>query len=294
MFTPEPQSLSRFTYVVLDENPDYLLDRAAMTSFNSDFKFVGHAAEYDTAVDLVLSEKPDLIFLEIDSVNSGGLSLHLINELHRYMAVVPQVVITTRDKGLAYDALKFGVFDFLIKPLSTPDLRKCLLRFAMTSIYATNSVLSSTVSESSEITQSTLLSDDSENIADDSNEEEIANKTNQPLTICVKSYGDYRFISADDICYLQADNNSTDLHLRNGEMVTAFKTLKHFENLLNSPFVRIHNSYIVNADFISRIHTGNSVCYLKNSTTKLPFSKSYKENIDIILQTMAKGNYIEI
>ena len=84
----------------------------------------------------------------------------------------------------------------------------------------------------------------------------------QPLILCIKSYGDYRYIDAKDICYFQADNNSTDIHLNNGEMVTAFKTLKHFEGILSHPFIRIHNSYIVNRNHISRIHTGNAVCYL--------------------------------
>jgi DNA-binding LytR/AlgR family response regulator len=41
------------------------------------------------------------------------------------------------------------------------------------------------------------------------------------LILCIKSYGDYRYIDARDICYLQADNNSTDIHLNSGEMVTA-------------------------------------------------------------------------
>lgn len=77
-------------------------------------------------------------------------------------------------------------------------------------------------------------------------------------------------------------------------MITAFKTLKHFETVLSSPFVRIHNSYIVNIDYVSRIHTGNAVCYIKNTTTKLPFSKSYKENVDAILNSITKGNYLEI
>ena len=116
----------------------------------------------------------------------------------------------------------------------------------------------------------------------------------KPLIICVKSYGDYRYIDAKDIAYLQADNNSTDIHLNSGEMITAFKTLKHFEGVMSYPFVRIHNSYIVNIDYVSRIHTGNSVCHIKNTTTKLPFSKSYKENIDAIIGTIASGNYLEI
>ena len=120
------------------------------------------------------------------------------------------------------------------------------------------------------------------------------NTIEKPLIICVKSYGDYRYIEAKDVCYLQADNNSTDIHLNTGEMITAFKTLKHFENVLNYPFIRIHNSYIVNTDYVSRIHTGNAVCHIKNTTTKLPFSKSYKDNVDTIIGTIAAGNYLEI
>jgi hypothetical protein len=53
--------------------------------------------------------------------------------------------------------------------------------------------------------------------------------------LCIKSYGDHRYIDARDICYLQADNNSTDIHLNGGEMITAFKTLKHFEGVLSYP-----------------------------------------------------------
>jgi DNA-binding NarL/FixJ family response regulator len=48
--------------------------------------------------------------------------------------------------------------------------------------------------------------------------------------ICIKSYSDYQFVSLDDIVYLKADNNTTDIQLMNGKVVNAFKTLKHFEN----------------------------------------------------------------
>ena len=117
----------------------------------------------------------------------------------------------------------------------------------------------------------------------------------QSLIICVKSYGDYRYIDSEDVLYFEADNNSTDIHLNNGEMITAFKTLKHFETVLPpTQFLRIHNSYIINVNQVSRIHTGNTVCYIKNSTTKLPFSKSYKENVDLIISRIASGNYLEI
>jgi hypothetical protein len=36
------------------------------------------------------------------------------------------------------------------------------------------------------------------------------------------------------------------------------------------------------------------VCYIKNTTTKLPFSKSYKANIDLIISEFSSENYLEI
>jgi|GEM_PF-2003709 len=101
--------------------------------------------------------------------------------------------------------------------------------------------------------------------------------------ICVKSYGDYKFIDLSQILYLKADNNSTDITLKSGEIITAFKTLKYFVELLPENFHRIHNSYIVNMHQISRIHLGNFSIYLKESKLQIPFSKSYKEKVEELI-----------
>lgn len=114
------------------------------------------------------------------------------------------------------------------------------------------------------------------------------------LQLGIRSYGDHRYFKADDIIYLKADNNSTDLHLLH-ETITAFKTLKYFEQSLPFPhFVRIHNSYIVNAHHIKRIQTGHGVCYLGPERIKIPFSKSYKTHIDFLIRQFAQGNYLEL
>jgi DNA-binding LytR/AlgR family response regulator len=178
------------------------------------------------------------------------------------------------------------VADYMIKPIQRIDLVKSLLKLKKSIVeddvyLVQNPILDQTPKLLAEQKTTTLA------------EQRIPN-VEQPLLLCIKSYGDYRYIDAKDICYFQADNNSTDIHLNNGEMVTAFKTLKHFEGILSAPFSRIHNSYIVNRNYISRIHTGNAVCYIKNTTTKIPFSKSYKENIDLIISEFANGNYLEI
>lgn len=111
---------------------------------------------------------------------------------------------------------------------------------------------------------------------------------NRNTTICVKSYGDYRFVESDEVVYLKADNNSTDMYTNSGNVIIAFKSMKHFESILPSQFVRIHKSYIVNMKYIARIHMSNNACYLKNSKTQLPFSKTYRRNVVMIINHFAR------
>lgn len=300
--------MKEFTFVIIDDNQDNAMKTKAVAERFQNLHFLAVAHNYDDGLDVVLETQPDIVFLEINPADaSSNLSLEFINELHRYLKVVPKIFVTTSTESLCYKAFKYGVFDYFVNPLQVKDLRKTLFRLDKEcgDSLPTNPSISSAKedSKSAEVSNEIVTIsqdeqvDSGEAIAEAAKPVKLLRSENDkvaPLIICVKSYGDYRYIDAKDIAYLQADNNSTDIHLNGGEMITAFKTLKHFEGILKYPFVRIHNSYIVNVDFISRIHTGNTVCHIKNSTTKLPFSKSYKENVDAIIATIASGNYLEI
>ncbi len=275
-----------YPYIIIDDNQESVLETQAVAEGFSELVFVASANNYADGLNLILEHNPKIIFLEIDPADkTSNLSLALINELYRYLKVVPKIIVTTTKKELAFDAIQFEVSDYMIKPVQRMDLVKSLLKLKKTIEEEVFLVKQPVIVETPKLQE--------EQVAKSSGQAVIQNNE-QPLVLCIKSYGDYRYIDARDICYFQADNNSTDIHLNNGEMITAFKTLKHFEGVLPHPFSRIHNSYIVNRNYISRIHTGNAVCYIKNTTTKLPFSKSYKENVDIIISEFANGNYLEI
>ncbi len=330
-----------YTYIIIDDDPQSILKAQAIAERFRNLSFVGAAQNYEDGLNLILEHQPNLVFLEIDPINpSSNLSIALINELYRYLKVVPKIIVITKEKLLAYEALQHEVIDYLLKPLSINDFRKAILKLErnnptansiQTSFEITttpklfevieeqtiksNPVESNIIKKEEEIQQeeeviveenipnesNTIENEISEVEEDEEPSQEITieqpevHKKPQTLIICIKSYGDYRYIDSTDILYFEADNNSTDIHLNNGEMITAFKTLKHFENVLpKNQFLRIHNSYIINIEQVSRIHTGNTVCYIKNSATKLPFSKSYKENVDLIISLIAAGNYLEI
>ena len=412
-----------YPYIIIDDVQESVLKTKAIADSFSELVFVASANNYSDGLNLILEHSPKLIFLEIDPADiTSNLSLALINELYRYLKVIPKIIITTNSKDMAFQAIQYEVADYILKPLNRIDIIKSILKikksieedevsiaqnqfvkrpdeFKLEDPKSSNDFKVSTgevilvpddgtdellaeqpQSNSLDTPEEVILvSDDNtdellaeqsqsdsldtpeevilvpdENtdelvaeqsqsdsldtpeevilVPDENTDELVAEQSQsdsldtpeeailvpdetqeqfdekipeiiveqvipvveQPLILCIKSYGDYRYIDANDICYFQADNNSTDIHLNNGEMVTAFKTLKHFEGVLPHPFSRIHNSYIVNRDYISRIHTGNAICYIKNTTTKLPFSKSYKENVDLIISEFANGNYLEI
>jgi len=300
------------TYIIIDDDKGSILKTQAVAERFKNLSFVASANNYDDGLNLILEHQPRLVFLEIDPTDKkSNLSLALINELYRYLRIVPKIIITTGKKDLAYEALQYEVVDYLLKPVNINDFRKAILKFdrAIKSDLpyleeknpaATFEVLDEVLVDELETAENDVVVKDmptDENQSVTLSPAEVSGEIpkQQSLIICVKSYGDYRYIDSEDVLYFEADNNSTDIHLNNGEMITAFKTLKHFETVLPpTQFLRIHNSYIINVNQVSRIHTGNTVCYIKNSTTKLPFSKSYKENVDLIISRIASGNYLEI
>lgn len=266
-----------YTYIIIDDDSESVLKTKAIASEFSELNFIASADNYADGVNLILEHMPTLIFLEIDPVNkNSNLSLQLINGLLMYLKELPKIVITTNKKDFAFDCIKYEVIDYLLKPLLVIDFVKLIHK--LNKLNKENEVV--LVQNPSSVEKQNL--------------DKIESRANKKsFILCVKSYGDHRYIDSDEICYFQADNNSTDIHLKSGEMITAFKTLKHFESVLSNPFIRIHNSYIVNRKYISRIHTGNSLCYIKKTKIKLPFSKSYKTNIDFIISEFANENYIE-
>jgi DNA-binding LytR/AlgR family response regulator len=105
--------------------------------------------------------------------------------------------------------------------------------------------------------------------------------------LCLKSYNDYQYINIDEIMFLKADNNTTDFYINDGKVISAYKTLKIFENSLPKNFLRIHKSYIVNKDFISRINYSKFKCTVDRTSHKIPFTKTYIHNIEFIKESLS-------
>ncbi|WP_298147071.1 LytTR family DNA-binding domain-containing protein [Flavobacterium sp.] len=232
----------RISYVIIERDVKTAIRIHDILDEQGDFLFLGSFVEAEKAIPTLLENKPDIIFLGLPAaLDSNQTAWFLTAELRRNQIPIPKIVVLSETQEFAYQAIKEGVVDYLLKPVDTTELLKFISKLQLKVEFTSN-------------------------------------------TLFLKSYGDYRFIKIADLLYAKADNNSTDLYLTSGEKIAAFKTLKHFERTLPPQFVRIHNSYIVNAQYITRIHIANNICYLKGSKLQLPVSKSYKNNLDRLVE----------
>lgn len=327
-----------YKYIIIDGNSQSSMSLQAHVATLDGFFFSGFVNNAAEGLNLILEENPDVIFLGTNLTDSNTESnFSLVNELYKYMVILPKIIIVSNTKDVAYEAMKYEVYDFILKPYQKIDVIKALMKFKKEKTFSIIMNQSSRnffeINQTPQLVTNTDSSISNEAIpvvkeqkydfVEKELEKEIPNVNiqfdtqelkseiidivkqgleNQPLTIqteqiveqknnilCIKSYGDYRFIEFDDIVYLKADNNSTDIVLSSGDSITAFKTLKYFESSLPNDFLRIHNSHIINIKFVSRIHLGNSDCYLNKGKIKLPFSKSYKDNINTIIELYASN-----
>ncbi|MGE5412110.1 MAG: LytR/AlgR family response regulator transcription factor [Clostridiales bacterium] len=86
---------------------------------------------------------------------------------------------------------------------------------------------------------------------------EIAGKINQQRIkgdniLIIKSGKERVFIHKDDIFYVEAKNNKCIIHTKS-EIWTVYKPLKEIMDELNSSFIKVHRSYIVNVNKIKRL-----------------------------------------
>lgn len=179
---------------------------------------------------------------------------NFVNELKQYIDEHPDFIGLSSSTDMAFKAIKNNFFDYLLKPLTDLDIRKAALRF----------------------------------------KKKCSSKSPAKKNLCLKSYKDYHYIDTDEILFLKADNNTTDFHMSDGSTIIAYKTLKTFEDILPPNFLRIHKSYIVNMDFVTRVNYGKNNCSLKQFDNKIPFTKTYSSNIDTMMKSLSNTSLVSL
>lgn len=195
----------------------------------------GKCSNAPEVLQVLKEQEVDLIFLDIQMPELSGL------ELSRLIDNRIKIIFTTAFEQYALEGFKVDALDYLLKPISYPELLK-----------AANKALQ--WFEMSRNTSSKIVEE-----GDD---------------IFVKS--DYKLVKLQlhKIQYIEGLKDYVKIYVDDRpQPVVALLSMKMFEEMLPSSFIRVHRSFIVNLDKITVIER-NRIVFGK---TYIPVSDSYKD-----------------
>jgi len=144
--------------VIVDDNKEFLESLKDHFIKFPDIELCGHATHYRQARELLLNEKPDLVFLDIEMPCKNGFEL--LNEVREKGCTSSVIFCTAYDKYMI-QALREAAFDYILKPVDPEELRLAINRFieqrAVRSLTSTTPVLPAKTSLSEIIALPTVL-----------------------------------------------------------------------------------------------------------------------------------------
>ena len=184
-------------------------------------RWIGEAPDGESAVSLLNTRRPDLVFLDIRMPELDGLAV--LNRL-RYS---PQVVFTTAYDSHAVQAFELGAVDYLLKPFG-PD------RFATAVDRALRSAAQAMRADAAEPAR--MPSGDA------------------PLTrLFARERGQIVPIAVADIDRLEAEDDYVAVYARGRRHLITVTLSALLERLAAPAFLRIHRSHAVNAGAITAL-----------------------------------------
>lgn len=210
------------------------------------YSHCGPAINYSEAMEMLDSNKPDLLLLDIQlSGKKDGIDLaQKINELYQ----VPFIFLTANSDAETIDrAKKVRPHAYIVKPFTKEEL------FAAIEIAFSNFTGNRTNAKPEHAT--------SYHIKD---------------YMFVRDGYVFRKIFFNELLYLESDANYIILHLKSQKKVMVRSTLNDFtEQIDQKIFIRVHRSYSVNINMIDDIFPAE----ISITGIKIPIGKSFREEL---------------
>ncbi len=199
-----------------------------VATYCPELEVVGLASTAGEGLSLINELKPDAIFLDVRMPDFDGFTL-----LSRLGEHKPMVVFVTAYENYALKAIKASAIDYILKPLSIKELTSAAQKLEqLHALITENPTVKNGYNRALKLMVQSATAENLNRIA-------------------LPHHLGYRFEEVKNLVRFESDSNYTTIYLANGEKVVASKPLKHFEDFLDENiFIRIHNSHIINIQFL--------------------------------------------
>ncbi len=219
-------------------NLKFLLER-----FCPQVEIAGWAADAEEGLNLITTEEPDLVFLDIEMPEQDGFQL--IEKLPSYNR--PKIIFTTAYEQYAVKAFKVSAVDYLLKPIDIDELKTTVQRIEKEMNMAWKEAM-----------------------------QRFREESHKKLVIPHQS--GITFLEESEIICLEANRNYTEIHIKKDKKIMVAKTLGDFEDLLtSSSFFRAHRSFIINLQALEQWVNKDGGYLLMSNQLRVPLARNRRE-----------------
>lgn len=217
-------------------------------------EIIGFANSVENGILLIDEETPDLVFLDIEM--SDGTGFDILKQVRKRNF---KLIFTTAFDEYAVKAFKVNAIAYLLKPIDGEELSEAIEKIQ---------------AEKNDIIEARL-----EKLMQFLSSAEKSTKIALPVS------DGLQFVNTYDIIRCEADGNYCMVYLKDKSKILISKTIKYLENLIqNQKFIRVHQSHLVNIDFVKKYVRGKNGQIILDDKTIIPVSRSKKDDfLDNIL-----------
>jgi two-component system LytT family response regulator len=226
--------------IIIDDEPNAVNLLEILIGQNTKWQLLAKCYDALEAIAFLKENKPDFIFLDINMPQLSGM------ELAGLLSKDTKIVFTTAYSEYAAESYAFQTIDYLLKPITLKRFLEAMQKIEAYFTFHVNN-------------HNTLPSTGSE-------------------YFFVKSGKVLRKILMEDIQYFEGEKEYVRL-VTPAEQLLIYRRLKDIEEQLNPPFVRVHNSYIVNTKQIIKIQDNHIYIAAK----QIPISEKFKDKFMAVI-----------
>ena len=236
--------------IVDDEPKNRKILRSLLTDFCPQVTITGEAASAEEARTLIDEETPDLLFLDIEMPRGNAFDL-----LDEIMPVKFEIIFITAFDEYTLKAFRYSALDYLLKPVDIEELKTAVKRASdKIGLKSINKQLSN------------LL-------------QNIQSPGMVAPKIALPTQDGFIFQATKDIVRFEAKGNYTYVFTTDGSKHISSRTIRQYEEMLpESLFFRIHNSHIINLNYIKKYNKGRGGCVIMSDGSQLEVATRRKDD----------------
>lgn len=241
--------MEKIKAILIDDELNSLQNlQQKLEGFCPDIDVIAVTQRPEEGILLIRHHQPDVIFLDIEMPRMSGF--RMLEELGDYDF---DIIFTTAYNHYSIDAIRISAFDYLIKPIGIEDLQHAVERLSVS--------LNKQTKEKLDILKKSLNDNRSQ-------EDKIAISTSEGID----------FIPIKNIMHIESKSNYSKIFLTENKNVMVTKILKDFEEmLLPYNFYRIHNSHLINLNYIQKYIRSQGGHVMLQDGTLIDISRRKKE-----------------